>query len=61
MGSSSWKKKSIPLMQQHLEYTLEQIATESGFQSISTFRRSFQKLKGVTPSEYRKGKQHYKL
>jgi AraC-like DNA-binding protein len=53
------EKKSIPLMQQHLEYTLEQIATESGFQSISTFRRSFQKLKGVTPSEYRKGKQHY--
>jgi AraC-like DNA-binding protein len=48
------EKKSIPLMQQHPEYTLEQIATESGFQSISTFRRSFQKLKGVMPSEYRK-------
>lgn len=48
------EKKTLPLMEEHPEYTLERIASESGFQSISTFRRSFQKLKGVTPSEYRK-------
>lgn len=48
------EKKSTLLMQEHPEYTLEQIATESGFQSISTFRRAFQKITGMTPSEYRK-------
>jgi len=48
------EKKSIPLMQSHPEYTLERIATESGFQSLSTFYRSFLKLKGKKPSEYRK-------
>lgn len=50
------EKQSVPLMQDHPDYTLERIASESGFQSISTFRRSFQKLKGVSPSEYRKQK-----
>lgn len=48
------EKKSVPLMEEHPEYTLERIASESGFQSISTFRRSFQKVKGITPSNYRK-------
>lgn len=48
------EKKTLPLMEEHPEYTLERIASESGFQSISTFRRSFQKLKGITPSEFRK-------
>lgn len=48
------EKKSITLMQEHPEYTLERIAIESGFQSLSTFRRAFLKQKGVTPSEYRK-------
>lgn len=48
------EKKSIPLMQCHPEYTLEKIAAESGFQSLSTFYRSFLKLKGIKPSEYRK-------
>lgn len=47
-------KKCIPLLEEHPEYTLERIANESGFQSISTFRRAFQKIKGFTPSEYRK-------
>lgn len=47
------EKKSLPLMEEHPEYTLERIALESGFQSMSTFRRSFQKLKGVTPSGFR--------
>ena len=46
-------KKSIPMMQEHPEYTLEHIASESGFNSISTFRRAFNKLTGVSPSQYR--------
>lgn len=48
------ERKSVPLMKQHTDYTLERIASESGFQSISTFRRAFLKQKGVTPSKYRK-------
>ena len=44
--------KSIPLMQEHPEYTLEYIAAESGFSSISTFRRAFYKFTGKLPSQY---------
>lgn len=46
-------KKSIPLMQQHPEYTLEYVAAKSGFKSISTFRRAFLKLTGSNPRQYR--------
>ena len=46
-------KKSVPLMQQHPEYTLEYIAAKSGFLSISTFRRAFRKLTGKSPGQYR--------
>ena len=45
-------KKSIPLMKDHPEYTLEFVASESGFKSISTFRRAFIKLTGLNPSNY---------
>lgn len=48
------EKKGAPLLAEHPEYTMERIATESGFQSVSTFRRAFFKQKGVTPSEFRK-------
>ena len=48
------EKKSIPLMQEHPEYTIERLAAESGFYSVSTFNRSFQKLKGMSPGKYRK-------
>jgi len=48
------EEQSLTLMREHPDYTLERIATESGFQSLSTFRRAFLKEKGVTPSEYRK-------
>lgn len=54
INSMRIEKISLPLMDKYPERTLERIATESGFQSISTFRRSFQKLKGITPSEYKK-------
>ena len=43
---------SIPLIQQHPEYKLEYVASESGFASISTFRRAFVKLTGKMPSHY---------
>lgn len=48
------EQMSLPLMEQHPELTLEAVAAKSGFQSISTFRRSFQKLKGISPSEYKR-------
>lgn len=48
------EQKSIPLLTEHPEYTIDRIAAESGFQSVSTFRRAFHKQKGVTPSLYRK-------
>jgi AraC-like DNA-binding protein len=35
-------------------YTLEGIAKESGFNSISTFNRAFLKVEGTTPSQYKK-------
>ena len=42
----------LPMMREHPEYKLEHIAQESGFASISTFRRAFIKLTGQTPSQY---------
>lgn len=47
-------KHSVPLMEQHADYTLEYIAQQSGFRSISTFRRAFRKFMGENPIEYRK-------
>lgn len=46
------EKKSVPLMQAHPEYTLDYVATASGFSSISTFRRAFLKLTGKTPRQF---------
>ncbi|WP_410085462.1 helix-turn-helix domain-containing protein [Barnesiella intestinihominis] len=36
------------------EGCIEDVAIRSGFNSVSTFRRSFQKKYGCTPSQYRK-------
>lgn len=47
------KNKSIPLMENHPEYTLEFISQQSGFNSSSTFRRAFMKVTGMAPSRYR--------
>ena len=44
---------SIPLLQEHPEYTLEYIARVSGFKSLSTFRRAFYKNKQLTPGQFR--------
>lgn len=46
------ERVSIPMMRQHPEYKLDFVAHESGFASISTFRRAFIKLTGQTPSQY---------
>lgn len=46
------EKKSVPLLREHPEYTLDYVAEESGFASISTFRRAFQKLMGKTPRQF---------
>ncbi len=43
---------SLPLLQQHPEYKLEYIAAQSGFASMSTFRRAFIKITGQTPGQY---------
>ncbi len=45
-------RMSIPLMREHPEYKLEHIASESGFASMSTFRRAFTKLTGQVPSQF---------
>ena len=46
------ERVSLPMMREHPEYKLEHVAKESGFASISTFRRAFIKLTGQTPSLY---------
>ena len=46
------ERVSIPMLREHPEYTLEYVATKSGFASISTFRRAFTKLTGQTPRQY---------
>ena len=43
---------SIPMLREHPEYKLEYVATESGFASISTFRRAFVRLTGQTPGQF---------
>ncbi len=45
----------ILLMEPNVEYSLDWIATESGFSSTSTFYRAFRQKHGCTPSAWRKG------
>lgn len=44
--------RAIPMMQADRTLSLEAIAHEAGFKSLTTFRRAFRKLTGVLPSEY---------
>ncbi len=46
-------REATYLLANRPEQPLHEIAEACGFNSISTFRRSFKKEKGVTPSEYR--------
>lgn len=48
-------RMSVPLMTGHPEYTLDYIARQSGFNSLSTFRRAFRKYTGHNPGSYRCG------
>ncbi|MBM6993959.1 MAG: helix-turn-helix transcriptional regulator [Prevotella sp.] len=48
------RQGSLPLMRRHPEYTLEHISEQSGFRSLSTFRRAFIKETGMSPMEYKK-------
>jgi len=57
INSMRIEKKSIPLMEEHPEYTLEYIARQSGFNSLATFRRAFTKYTGMQPRRYRQDKQ----
>lgn len=52
------EKISIPLLRKQTELTIENIAFQSGFNSISTFRRAFYKEIGMTPKEYRRSILH---
>ena len=45
---------AIPMMKEHPEFTLEHVAQESGFGSISTFRRAYIKYVGQPPSRLKK-------
>lgn len=46
------ERVSIPMMREHPEFKLDFVARESGFASISTFRRAFIKLTGQMPSQF---------
>ena len=48
------KAKKVIISQKIEFYTLEGIAKESGFSSISTFNRAFLKIEGKTPTQYKK-------
>lgn len=37
------------------DYTIQHIATDSGFENTSNFYRHFKKVKGITPKEYKAG------
>jgi AraC-like DNA-binding protein len=46
------ERSTLPLINEHPEYTFEFVARQSGFISMSTFRRAFKKITGQTPSQY---------
>ncbi len=48
-------RESELLLRQNREMKIEEVAERCGFNSISTFRRSFEKTNGMTPARYRRG------
>ena len=47
------ERKAIPMIEStSMNYTFEYVAEQSGFKSITTFRRAFKKFTGLLPSEY---------
>lgn len=53
VNSMRINKKSVPMIKEHPEYTFDYVAMQSGFNSLSTFRRAFVKFTGKTPGHYR--------
>ena len=49
-------EESKRLMDAEPNASIQEIAERSGFHSISTFRRAFQKCTGMIPSEYKNNK-----
>lgn len=48
-------EESKRLLEAEPQISIQEVAERSGFHSISTFRRAFQKYTGTIPSEYKKG------
>lgn len=48
-------EESKRLLETEPAVSIQEIAERSGFHSISTFRRAFQKYTGMVPSEYKRG------
>lgn len=40
------------LLKKHSDFSIAEIAEQSGFQSISNFNRKFKAIKGISPSQY---------
>jgi len=52
-------KKRIQIAQNMLlntNYTVTEIAVQTGYNNVTYFNRIFKKIKGVTPTAYRKAK-----
>ncbi|MEZ4797547.1 MAG: helix-turn-helix domain-containing protein [Flavobacteriaceae bacterium] len=49
--------KKLLLNEESNIYTLDGIASKSGFKSVTTFHRNFKKLNGISPKEWLKSKQ----
>ena len=47
-------EESKRLMDAEPQASIQEVAERSGFHSISTFRRAFQKYTGTIPSEYKR-------
>lgn len=50
------KEMAVPLLKSKENYTIDSIASMSGFNSVSTFRRAFTKYMDMTPSQFRASK-----
>ena len=53
------ERSALPLIDEHPEFTFEYVARQSGFASMSTFRRAFVKQTGMTPRQYVENKRNY--
>lgn len=48
-------ENACKLFRTNTELPISEVAYDCGFTNISNFNRQFKKIKGITPSEYRKG------